>query len=112
MTTMRDWEPGDGATCTYSRMSSLPCGRPVKTRIISFTGQGQMNGRKVTQRRPVCANHASPAPTRPGEKPKTINAAARRMAIERLISDHWDEFHKHLDEYVTSLAEQAAREAS
>ena len=96
MTEYRDWQPGDGLRCSYSRHApaELPCGKPVRTAITEMSPVGR---KAVVQVRALCASHA-PGGLQPGQ----ITTEARKIAVERLCAERWDEYQKY---YMAAIEE-------
>jgi hypothetical protein len=99
-TEYRDWQPGDGLRCSFSNRTpaEVPCGKPVKT-SVSVQDVGSYRDRTV--QRPLCANHAPG-----GTPPHQVTVEARKVAHERLCTEHWDEYNKY---YLDAIAEITSR---
>lgn len=98
---MREWQPGDGLTCTYAKRApvDLPCGKPTVT-AVSTQSAGPRNGNR-TVHRPLCEHHASGHLN--GETPGKVVTEAKKVATERLIHQHWDEFQRYIADAVATL---------
>lgn len=100
-TVIRAWEPGDGLECSYANRSArhFPCGPPVglvtvHTREVVGAAVSGWWRYKATSRA-VCAHHL-PGVASPGE----LRQAAEKAALERLATNHWDEYRDCLDKEV------------
>lgn len=98
-TEYRDWRPGDGLRCAYSRSAprEIPCGQPIKTAVSI---QQPARGAERTVVKALCKNHAPG-----GVLPSKLTTEARKVAIERLCSERWEEFEKYYREALESLSE-------
>jgi hypothetical protein len=102
---LRDWEPGDGLTCSYAKRApaGLPCGRPVKTAVSVEDGGPRRADRKI--RRPLCEHHAR---GRMADRltPGVARSQAERAAFERLAHEHWEDFQTYFAEEIDRLMKQ------
>lgn len=100
---IRDWEPGDGLVCHFNSRSPIPCGKPVKTAVLTFTTVFGNGTRERVVRQALCLHHATGRTT--GETPGKIRAKATQLAHQRLAHEHWDEFQGYIAEALASLAD-------
>ena len=102
-TETRDWQPGDGLVCTYSKRSPIPCQFPTKTRITTM--QRVYNGGVTESVKclPVCAMHAISNPER---QPGVLMAKAQKIAAERLVQEHLDDYAKYVTEAIAEMVAQ------
>lgn len=96
---LRDWLPGDGLTCTYSKRAPEPCGRPIKTAVSTQSGGPGRPDRIV--KRPLCEHHAVGRTT--GWAPGKVRAEADRRAHQRLVHEHWAEFQRYVSEATAEI---------
>jgi hypothetical protein len=102
VSTLRDWRPGDGITCQFAKRAAIPCGQPVKSRVITME-QLRRAPRTVVQ--PLCANHAARDVR---EEPNfSISGRIRKVATERLIAEHFEEYQRFLREAAAAEAAEA-----
>ena len=97
---LRDWQPGDGLVCSYSKRSPIPCGRPVKT-AVSTESQGPQRGNRI-MRRPLCELHA--AGRMGGMSPGQLRMQAERNAYQWLAHKHWSEFTEYVEQEIARLS--------
>lgn len=91
---IRAWQPGDGVTCSFSRMQrGMPCTPPVAVTITEDKREQFGKYSRSKTRRIICRNHL-PGLSRPAE----VNADAKKAATERLIVEHWDAYQQYLAE--------------
>lgn len=99
---LRDWQPGDGLRCVFATRAprGIPCGPPVKTRVVEIYPRPGSR-QKTAVRRALCSNHIQL-----GGTPSKLRAQADRIARERLLHAHWDEYEKYLAEEITKAVER------
>lgn len=83
--TIRAWRPGDGLMCSFAPRASVdrPCGRPVAVRVTSWLGRGSQLRTSI-----VCMYHIGAAFL----SPASLRAEAERVAREKIVVDHWDDY--------------------
>lgn len=96
-TEYRDWQPGDGLRCAYSKTAprEFPCGKPIMSSVSTQSPVGRADRTVI---KAVCKNHA------PGSvSPSVITTEARKRAVERLCSEYWNKFEKYYSEAIAAL---------
>jgi hypothetical protein len=97
-TVYRDWQPGDGLRCSFAKAAPIevPCGPPVTTAIKEVD---VIDRKPFSTKKPLCKNHAPG-----GLLPNVLVAEAKKIAIERLCVEHWDDFEKYYRDAIASIA--------
>lgn len=107
--TLRAWRPGDGLACSYANRASRarPCGRPVAVKETSWRGQGTNHnvrtGTTAPYRTVVCMYHVDRFAVDPGR----AHTEAEKIAREKVLTDHWDEYQRIIREETDARIEAA-----
>ena len=104
---IRAWTPGDGLMCSSGRQgrTAVQCGVPV---AVIATGEGEKYQRARV--RNVCAIHAATLVRqlmREQRAEATIKTDAQRIARERVLAAHWDEYQAAIDDAIFVEQEKA-----
>jgi hypothetical protein len=109
---IRAWKPGDGLSCSLSRHQRLvTCGPPVAVvRTVTHEANQYRVTEPVSKLRNVCTRHVAESVRAlvgdAGWTNQNSNAEVEKIARERVITAHWDEFQAALEEERAAIQER------